>query len=333
MPAIVYKNNSAYSFDQSTFDILQWVKSQSQLFVSTDYDVFSSSSHETAWFGFRIDSIMSPLVAFVAARNSTQLPLESLSEEKIVYDIELINEEFAWRKNESKFIAPIDGVYIFSHNTPAKSFQEFSWHLMVNYEGTHHMCLCETEHNGIESIGGSVAVTLQSDDVVEFYRRSRDHYPYGDSNLSMYIQGFLYNPISGRQIIWFLTTETGHITGPKPNFIYDKVNINIGKAWNSQTNDVTIPVSGIYYIGLTSFMCGSLWSGNEKLEIKTLLNNVAIIVLKLPGNVKSCISRSQAVLYSLKIGDKLWVSIPIQTRGGYHCNENGEQSFMGYLLY
>ena len=72
VPAMIFKNNTAFTFDQSTFDSLQWVKNQSQLSISTNYNLYSSINRKVAWFGFRIDSVMSPLIAFSASRTGVK---------------------------------------------------------------------------------------------------------------------------------------------------------------------------------------------------------------------------------------------------------------------
>ena len=92
VPAMIYKNNTAFAFDQSTFDSLQWVKNMSQLSISTNYNLYSSINREVAWLGFRIDSIMSPLIAFSAFRNAVQYNNQTYSDIKIIYDHVTLNE-------------------------------------------------------------------------------------------------------------------------------------------------------------------------------------------------------------------------------------------------
>jgi hypothetical protein len=36
----------------------------------------------------------------------------------------------------------------------------------------------------------------------------------------------------------------------------------VGGAWKSQTNTVIIPADGTYFIDLTTYFCGTGWSGN-----------------------------------------------------------------------
>ena len=333
VPAIIYKSNTVFSFDQSTFDSLQWVPNQSQLSISTKYDLYSSINREVAWFGVRIDSLMSPLIAFSAARNTTQIMEENSFGTKIIYDYVTLNEGNAWIAKERTFIAPLNGYYIFAYSIPGLGFKEFGMEIIVDDVVIHRTCFCESKHNGIDSIRGSTVLHLLRYEEVKFSYQNEKWYPFSDSNLLMHIQGFLYRPITKRPVIWSVYSVDHEYRGKLEKFSYHFSRAHPKNIWHSNTKQVKIPCDGTYVIDLNSYMCGITWHGNGKLEIHAVLNGNPIIVLKIPNNVDDCISRSRSALHFLRKGDRLWVTIPVTTSGGYFANSNGYQSFMGYLLY
>ena len=199
-------------------------------------------------------------------------------------------------------MAPQGGFYIFAHYTPGQGFKEFGLQIIVNYKDNiiHRMCLCESKHNGIDSIRGSVAVQLKYKDTVQFHYLTKNYNSFSESNLLMHVQGFLYRPISGRLVIWSVVSKDNEYKGKLDKLNYKYVIANTEQVWNSNTNQVIIPYDGTYVIDLNSYMCGRAWHGNGKLEIHAVLNGNPVIVLKIASNIDDCASRSRSAIHILR---------------------------------
>ena len=327
----IFKNNTAYTNDQVTFDNLQWVSGLSSLSLSTDYSLYSGQYQQTAWLGFRLDTIMNPLVAFLVARdtppNSQPLPTGTL----LNYNRIIVNEGNAWKSLNNSFIAPITGVYIFSYTAPSNASNECKISLYVNSVATRWVCLCESSHNDVEYTRVLAVVSLNVCDKVSF--RVASNILYSDDHLLMSAQGFYYQPITNRRVAWSVNKgQCGEFYGPITYLPYPVVSVNVGNVWNGNDNKVYISTAGTYFIDLNSFFCGSAYGGNGNLKIQVMLNGQSIIYIAIPSSITFCINRSRSVLYKLKSGDALWVTIPTSS-GGYWSLNNGLQTFAGFLLY
>ena len=327
----IFKNNTAFTNDQSTVDNLQWVLGPSELSLSTDYNLDSGEYQQTAWLGFRLDTIMSPLVAFFVARES---PMESQTlpnNTLLNYDKVLVNEGNAWKSLNNTFIAPLAGVYIFSYTTPNNNSKQCKISIFINSFESFQACLCERIHDSVEFSRALAVVSLQANDIVSFHAGLTS--VCSDDPFIMSVQGFYYNPISNRQVVWSVNKGLcGNFSGPIAYLSYPVVFTNVGNAWNGNDSKVYINTAGTYFIDLNSYFCGSAFFGDGNLKIQAMLNGQTVIDITIPRIIKDCISRSRSVLYPLKEGDTLWVTIPTSS-GGYWSNERGLQSFAGFLLY
>ena len=330
-PAGIFKNNTAFANDQATGDTLQWVSGPSSLSLSTDYSLYSGQYKQVAWLGFRIDTIMNPLVAFLVARDTPPHSQPLPPGTQLAYNRIIVNEGNAWQASNNSFVVPFPGVYVFAFTTPSNSTKESKIWMYVNSVERYVSCLCEAKHNDVEYTRVMTVVSLNASDIVSFHVNFS--ILYSDAHLLMSVQGFYYQPISNRQVVWSVNRgSTGEIIGPITYLSYPIIFANVGNTWDENDNKVHITTAGTYLVDLNAYFCGSKYNGTGNLKIQAMLNSQPIIDITIPSSIIACISRSRSVLYPLRAGDTLWVTVPTNS-GGYFSYDNGRHSFAGFLLY
>ena len=156
-PAVAYSSVNDYPADQLTVDTLQWVRRNTTLTVSTEEPLFSSLNMETAWLGFRLDNLFTPLIAFAAQLTSTK-EFHTI----LIFDRVLVNEGNCYNEQNGVFIVPISGNYFFSVIVSAEA------KLMVNRRGQFCVCACDNmrKPQDIVSTRASVMLALNARDSV-----------------------------------------------------------------------------------------------------------------------------------------------------------------------
>ena len=276
----IIKSNTAYLNDQVTTDGLSWVARGQSLSVVTSNDLFSSSTGETAWLWFKLDTIMQTLVAFYVVKTSaTSLLTEGIY---MAYDKVIVNEGNGWNENSNKFFAPASGYYFISFSISTTSGERS--YLKLVSDSTPDViqmnCIYENSaHNGVEIARSAVMIHLNVNDTLASVVGVS--FSYAGSQLSsyVYLQGFLYNPSNSPKLAWSVMRKVGSFTGPIDSLQYDTVYVNEGNPWNTTTNHVCVPIAGLYFIDLTTYMCESSNDYNENIQVS--LNNSLVIELKL----------------------------------------------------
>ena len=91
---------------------------------------------------------------------------------------------------------------------------------------------------------------------------------------------------------------------------FDVVEINVGGAWRTSTNQIIAPYSGKYYIIL------DVSSGNYlSIQFELIVNNARSMIARyLPENANTSFAastpRGQSGIMQLNVGDILYVAIP-----------------------
>ena len=327
--SFVYSSATAYPQDQLTTDTLQWVPPNVSLWVSSDQTLYSTSNYETAWFGFRLDNLFNPLVAF-----AVQLTKSYTTASAIKFNHVLVNEGNGYDINDGSFTALINGIYFFSTTTTNNIYITVNEYLNVKL----YVLLNDNAHTSSDlvSVRGSILLTLKVNDKVqvipsakEFIRTNQD----GFANFN----GFLYSPTSGFNIAWSVVRKS-FLIGPYDYVLFEAINTNQGNCWQKAFNRVVISVSGIYFVDIGSPHCGKdfQWchngDGNGDTVIQVLHNGNEIVNKKLSViTYDNCGVRSRATLVSLNTGDELRINVPT---GGCHCSGvYGTIWFNGFLLF
>ena len=159
--------------------------------------ITASSSLATYWTGFRINNLFSPVVAFRVVRNT---PLTALVQ--ITFDVVLVNEGNAWDASVNKFIAPHDGVYLFSYSGGIRylkaPFIDFYINGTVVYRAAGG--LSQYFDSGVDMLSKTTVLSLRKTDYIHLSLSNND-FMYSDSvNHQIAFTGFYYSPASIQQV-------------------------------------------------------------------------------------------------------------------------------------
>ena len=326
-PAVIYSTATCYPMDRMSIDTIQWIDPAVSLAVSNNQSLFSSSNLETAWLGFRLDNTFSPLIAFDVQLTHYDSSIENII--SINFDRILVNEGNSYYITNNTFVVPLDGCYYFSVITPIAA------HITVNNNIVLCVCLCDNAHgNAIGSARASVMITLNKNDIVRAKATVAGLSITGNENGLTNFRGFLYSPLTQQLVAWSVvrTVTSSNYVGPIDYLPHNIIYTNINGPWLSDSNKVIIPVSGSYFIDMTSYLCGSVWGGDGNCEMNVMLNGNPIIIIRLSvATFANCVSRSRSTIVKLKVNDELWVKIP--TVGWYYNDDQRMQTFTGFLLY
>ena len=176
-----------------------------QLDVGEQMNCFSNSSLDNFWSGFRLDSLMNPLVAFYVGRTTSW----STSGTAVVYDRIMVNVGNGWNSTYNRFIAPLDGSYYFSWSFGYEAGNSPTMQIFIN--GTSKLSATagvgSAITTGIGIAAKSYVVTMAKYDYLEV--RSGNVPLYSDeSNFQITLGGFLYSPVKGSWVNFFLYALT-----------------------------------------------------------------------------------------------------------------------------
>ena len=156
-------------------------------------------------------------------------------------------------RNLPIFIAPYDGIYYFSYNLKVYSSRLRSIDLLVNPMTSKAMYLCRGSVFGYRDIGGldlisrGCLLALTKGDTVGI--SSNDFLISDMDSLSLSFKGFLYSPSIPRSsyVAWSVHNNDS-ITLYGSNLLFPQVLVNVGSAWSTINNIVTVTVAGVYYL-------------------------------------------------------------------------------------
>ena len=99
--------------------------------VQSGVDVIMTSNftfQRAYWAGFRIDTMMSPLICFYVGRSTSV----STQGQITGFDQVLVNEGHGWNSTLSAFLTPRSGIYLFSFSVGITMFRKAKINLQVN---------------------------------------------------------------------------------------------------------------------------------------------------------------------------------------------------------
>jgi hypothetical protein len=269
-PVVIYSPVANYPDDVMVADTIQTVYTSQRLIVvnETPLKATSDTNMAVSLVGFRLDNIMDATSQVIFAVQLTYdiRPKQGIEDTLIVFDCVLMNVGGGWDLTSSSFKTPYEGDYFFSF---AAGSATHGLYLMLNGKPTCATCSCD---NYPISAPARIAIMLHlaTTDIITFTTPS-NYITYSISNGLVKAQGFLYRPQDTRlSVAWSLVNVniigiswcTYGRVGPADRVSYRTVLVNVGGAWKSQTNSVTIPVDGTYFIDLTTYFCGTGWGGN-----------------------------------------------------------------------
>ena len=319
----VYCTNDQYfSADVITRDHLRFLTKRQQLTISSGFPIFGNETMESSWGGIRLDSLMSPLVAFEVSCASSGCNGNSFGNV-------ILNIGNGWDTVKRRFVAPVSGIYYFSGSVglsvgtvetrltigPCETFANYNW-------------LERYVNDGRNIVTGSCLLNLNSSDVVigtVEINSSIDATIFDDFTF----RGFLYSPTGGGRISWYLSSyEIPFINGSgllkSATYSYfDSV------YWSELKNKINIGVSGNYFVDLSasSTSAENLRVGLRAIDMRLLLNNSTVTLRLYFARYNCNIMRNRAAIVRFQEGDEL--SIDLQGNIFSHLSFN----FIGFLLY
>jgi hypothetical protein len=320
----VLLNHTSLNDDMVTSrDDIQYLSDGQELYVSSDYALYSDDMMQTSWSGFKLDDVINMEVVFRAARvtsivNSPRyaaIPLDKL----------VINIGQAWDACNSQLVVPKSGIYFLSWSAASFSNILHIIELQVN-KVTKTRSFIYTSYPSSDTSSQALLLPLNAGDVVKLNLT----YPtapsiYSDMNYQTSFVGFLYEPVHGQAVAWCLTLPVNNYYLGPAVINFTNVYLNEGSTWNSSAAALHISTSGIYYLKL---------SGYADNVIKNPLNIVLLVNDQLLMNVMDKVDaitnlRNRALIVHLNAGDKLTVSVP----AGYLAYSlEYEVIFAGFLI-
>ncbi len=194
----------------------------------------------------------------------------------ILFDKVLVNAGNGWSSASSSFTAPIAGYYFISFASACVTPGNNNTDAVLKVNGAQKAVLAIYDkeagaHNGITMTRSAVMLQLAIGNIVTFTTHGYRSYSTTDGLVNA--QGFLYNPTDGAAVAvaWgvaqslnppvMTSCSTGY-RGPVNVVPYDTVYVNTLNVWSSDTNKVTIPVAGTYFIDLSALLCGKNFGGD-----------------------------------------------------------------------
>ena len=175
------------------------------------------------------------------------------------FDDILVNSGQCWNKTSYNFIAPVDGIYIFSFSAITTIAQNVKNDVVLVIEGKKivNLSICKTSkifsHSSVYTMCCSTVLMLTRDNYV--YIRW-EFYPNNDRYEQASFKGFLYAPPNNVSVAWSVSTRR-HFS--KLNFsdqldvAFTKVIVNVGRVFKeNDTNKVIIPINGVYYVTVSA---------------------------------------------------------------------------------
>ena len=327
-PVVIFSDATTYPSGCLGTTSIQWINSTMNLSVSNNQPVFSSENAETSWLGFRLDNKFEPLIAFNAQLTFTMTFSEP--EKVIPFDRIVTNEGKAFLAHRNVFIAPLAGLYFITLVTTSHA------HVSINNKICLCVCVCDiSDSSKVIQSRGSVIVELKAFDELVASSSLSERKAFSNSDGLISLQTFLYSPSNMKVVSWSVSLISHYglaFSGPQDYLNYSVVNANVGDPWKATENKVVIPVAGIYFVDLSSHLCGYFWNGGgDDSEIEVVLNSKSILINRLSSpKITGCITRSKSVLVNLNIGDIMRVRIP--KRGRFFQGSKPQNSFNGFLL-
>ena len=156
-----------------------------------------SNSSAIYWSAFRIDNLVYPLVAFRVVRTTSLTSMR-----QITFDMVLLNEGNAWNISESKFLAPYDGIYLFSFSGGIRYRKGAVLYLTRN---TTELMMATGAYgdifqSGVDLVSKTCLLNLNATDLIHLKLVQRP-FLYSDSTYRpITFSGFYYNPIRSPQV-------------------------------------------------------------------------------------------------------------------------------------
>jgi hypothetical protein len=301
---------------------IQYLSDGQEVYVSSDYTLYSDGMMQTSWSGFKLDDVISMEVVFRAARFTSII--NSPVNAAISLDRLVINIGRAWDACNSRLVVPKTGIYFLSWSAASMSNIQHIIQLQVN-GAVKSRSFIYTTNPGSDTSSQALLLSLNTGDVVRLILTDpATPSIYSDINYQTSFSGFLYEPIHGQSVAWSLTLPSSYNCVGPAVINFTTIYLNANSAWNSSAATLQIHVSGIYFLKLSGFSGDSYNPFNLVLQVN---NQPLMNVMDKTDDTEHM--RSRALIVHLNAGDQLTVGVPT----GYHASSFVyEIIFAGFLI-
>ena len=183
-------------FDTNGREFLVELYTADTLQISTGYPVSSTEHPKTGLTVFALSHLMfDDAVIFSVARDQTF----SGHANPVPFNVENVNNGFHYDIFSHTFSAPSAGIYYFTFSVGLVAGGTANFDLHKNDEPFVNIYRTSTRHNGTDTIGRSIMMTLEADDTVHMV--NNDNQVVWSSQLfQTSFSGFKYEPRHGNQV-------------------------------------------------------------------------------------------------------------------------------------
>ena len=329
-PLDIIRQNTSFKDTPMTTsrDGIMLLKEGTQLWLSSDYALYSDHYLQTSFSAFAITSIMDDPIAFSVAMSKSIYYQVGI---KIPYDVVNIDTANAWNASNKEYVAPLNGIYVVSVSTAAYPENNHIMQISINnnFLLIASVYITDANHSGLDIISRTVIAHLNKGDrlYTQFDAWNGLAYSlYSDDRHQTTLQGYFYSSCCIDPIAWFAGKfRNGDVTGEVFPFVFDKILINEGKGFNLMTNTFVVPLAGVYYIHLTT--------GTRRARSKLVLmrNGLPAMNVHVESNDLIYLTSSRAIILQLELYDELRIRLPY----GYSAFSNSNQyvTFSGFRIY
>ena len=119
--------------------------------------------------------------------------------------------------------------------------------------------------------------------------------------------GFLYEPISGRKVIWSVS-QSSNLNGPLDPFPFDAIWLNVGNGWSSTANKFVIPYVGVYQLHWSIRL-----SSGAPADYRLKLNGVDYASILCASSNHGYETRSRSIMIDASVGDTFHIVLAAST--------------------
>ena len=201
--ASITRTSTAHSgADTTSRDLIIKLSAADSVHVSSDFRVRSiSQNYYINLCLFSITDVMKDFpVAFSVARDSSTSGLL----DPAPFNIELVNEGYHYNRNHT-FTAPSDGIYYFSISVGLTAGSTANFTLYKNNEPLANILRLATNHNGYDTIGRSIMISLQREDTIHVVNQE-NRVAWSSPDLETSFSGFLYEPAQAYAVSFIIVS-------------------------------------------------------------------------------------------------------------------------------
>ena len=288
-----------------------------QLIITSAFPTYADVTIGSSWGAFLLGDLMSPLIAFEVYASTT------IQAQANCFDTVVFNYGNAWEISSQTFTAPVSGTYYFSLSIGVSANVDG-----YNRIGSYDVCeieMYDSSHNGIDLVSGAclINLTVSQTFTISWYSPSSG---YDSSYKQTSLRGFLYSPVHGKQIAWSVHSSDT-VSGSGSAMHFPNVLVNTPAfIWQSSSNSLTVPVSGLYYMDITGQTSGN----HGIIDMRLTLNSTVNLTRLYCASAVTFVTRSRSLMAHLLANSILAVAYDNVNLEGYGINGFG---FQGFLIY